>query len=393
MPDTAPKFLTGRRPLLAVAALLLAIALMASSNAIRADSGYPDFDSATATATANSVTLNWSHVEGTGLGFQVSRVPNFPNGLPKAVGSVVSWTGTGVSWTDTSVKPGVTYRYRVTAQGRDVQGRDNSHLAVSEVGPVTVPGTTDASGDYEIWGPFSVGYPENGENPVGSYALYDAAGLPANDHTFRLGRCRYGFPMQTDQFAMTADGQLSFNSPPDYETPTGWRGGNLYYVCIEAVDADNNLAARRSIHVYVQDVEVETTVSDFTLDPPPTSHSRHEEPQGDVEPQQTLTIINGTGTTGAPAGSKPTNVTLDGFEVPVSLTWTAPIGNYSEQWVWRRIIGGSGWIKTEVPVDATSWTDPNPVESDTDYRYRVRYKRASGGWAMSPKLDIRVSDP
>ena len=102
-------------------------------------------------------------------------------------------------------------------------------IAISDVPPTPVPPTPvpPTNTDPEIEGPSSKSYPENGIGTVASYSASDddagdtvtlsLSGNDANDFNF-------------------SGGDLTFQSPPDYENPTDSDRNNIYSVTVEADD-------------------------------------------------------------------------------------------------------------------------------------------------------------
>ena len=81
----------------------------------------------------------------------------------------------------------------------------------------------------EIDGPSAVDYAENGTEPVATYTLERLHATVRVDEWVLSGA-------DGDKFSINADGELTFNSPPDYENPTDSAEENAYLVTITAYD-------------------------------------------------------------------------------------------------------------------------------------------------------------
>ena len=88
---------------------------------------------------------------------------------------------------------------------------------------VTVVGVEES---LEISGPTAVDYAENGTGAVHTYTVSDAEGTV----TWSLSGD------DADKFSISDNGELTFNTPPDYETPTDADGENDYLLSIIVTD-------------------------------------------------------------------------------------------------------------------------------------------------------------
>ena len=106
---------------------------------------------------------------------------------------------------------------------------------------VTVEAVDEAP---EIAGDDAVGYKENGTAPVATYRATDPEGSGV---TWDLSGT------DSSAFTMSETGVLSFNSPPDYESPADSGSDNVYLVTVQATDANSN-TARLAVTVTVINV-------------------------------------------------------------------------------------------------------------------------------------------
>ena len=105
---------------------------------------------------------------------------------------------------------------------------------------VTVVGVEES---LEISGPTAIDYAENGTDAVHTYTVSDAEGTV----TWSLSGD------DADKFSISDNGELTFNTPPDYETPTDADGKNDYLLSIIVID-DGEEAKIESVRVKVTDV-------------------------------------------------------------------------------------------------------------------------------------------
>ena len=107
--------------------------------------------------------------------------------------------------------------------------------------PLTV--TVTVTNVTLILGPSTVVYFENHTRRVGHYT-HTAGGSP----TWSVGGT------DADDFAISATGDLTFNSPPDYENPTDADGDNVYAVTVQAGTSPDTW---RAVTITVIDVGVQ----------------------------------------------------------------------------------------------------------------------------------------
>ena len=92
---------------------------------------------------------------------------------------------------------------------------------------VTVTVTDEKVEALEISGPSAVSYAENREDAVATYTLQTSQGASASTEWVLSGA-------DGDQFSISAGGELTFNSQPDFENPTDSANENAYLVTITA---------------------------------------------------------------------------------------------------------------------------------------------------------------
>ena len=105
---------------------------------------------------------------------------------------------------------------------------------------VTVVGVEES---LEISGPTAIDYAENGTDAVHTYTVSDAEGTV----TWSLSGD------DADKFSISDNGELTFNTPPDYETPTDADGRNDYLLSIIVID-DGEEAKIEPVRVKVTNV-------------------------------------------------------------------------------------------------------------------------------------------
>ena len=105
---------------------------------------------------------------------------------------------------------------------------------------------TNVDESLEIHGPTAVYYAENSADPVAAYTVSDAGGTV----TWSLSGD------DADKFSISDTGKLTFNTPPDYETPTDADGENDYLLSVTVTEmADDGEEAKiEPVRVKVTDV-------------------------------------------------------------------------------------------------------------------------------------------
>ena len=211
-----------------------------------------------------------------------------------------------------------TYRVTVTATdpslARDTVGVNIEVIDVDEAPFVSKRGVTAT-------GQASVSYPENGTAVVHTYR---AVGPDASGVRWSLSGA------DRDDFTLSA-GALSFNSPPDHESPTDANTDNVYSVTIMVTSGD-----------FEDDLPVTVTVTNVDEDGA-ASISPASQPRVGVELTASLTDEDG-----APTG--------------VSWQWSRSTSNAGP---WANISGATAATYTPVDADANnylqataSYTDP-----------------------------------
>ena len=143
-------------------------------------------------------------------------------------------TKTGVTY-DHETKPS----YSVTMKASDGNGGTDT-IEVT----ITV---TDVDEDPEMTGQASINYAENGTEPVHTYAAND----PEN------GTITWKVAGTDSGFSINSVGELTFDTPPNFEAPTDTDSNNTYLVTVQASDGTNT-----------ESLEVTITVTDEDEPPP-----------------------------------------------------------------------------------------------------------------------------
>ena len=143
-------------------------------------------------------------------------------------------TKTGVTY-DHETKPS----YSVTVKASDGNGG---------AGTIDVTITvTDVDEDPEMTGQASINYAENGTEPVHTYAANDPE---SGTITWKVAGTDSGF-------SINSVGELTFDTPPNFEAPTDTDSNNTYLVTVQASDGTNT-----------ESLEVTITVTDEDEPPP-----------------------------------------------------------------------------------------------------------------------------
>ena len=117
-----------------------------------------------------------------------------------------------------------------------VRASDDNLMSTLNV-EVTV---TDANESGVITGPTSVEHSENGTGSVATYSITDPDG---DALTWSIAGT------DAARFSISEDGELSFKSSPDYETPNDANKDNIYEVTVRA--SDDNLASTLNVEVTI----------------------------------------------------------------------------------------------------------------------------------------------
>ena len=106
-----------------------------------------------------------------------------------------------------------------------VRASDGNLTATLDV-EITV---TDANESGAITGPTSIDYPENSTTTVATYSITDPE---SNDITWSVAGT------DAARLSINEDGELSFRSSPDYESPNDVDADNMYELTVRASDSD-----------------------------------------------------------------------------------------------------------------------------------------------------------
>ncbi len=215
-----------------------------------------------------------------------------------------------------------------------IRASDGSLTSALDV-EVTV---TDINESGSITGSASVSYAENGTSVVAAYTVTDPDG---DDVTWSLAG--------TDavRFSISASGQLSFKSSPDYESPNDGDSDNVYEVTVRA--SDGSLTSTLDVDITVTDVNESVVITGSAS----VSYAE-----------------NGTSVVAAYTVTDP-----DGDDVTWSLAGTDAA---------RFSISASGQLSFKSSPDYES---PNDGDSDNVYEVTVR---ASDG-SLTSTLDVEVT--
>ena len=167
--------------------------------------------------------------------------------------AVTRWSVAGRDGGDFSINEGgeLTFRNPPDFERPADSDRDNVYEVTVRASDGRYTGTLDAVVTVEavdeapeIAGDDAVGYKENGTAPVAAYTATDPEG---SDVTWELSGTDRG------AFTINKTGVLSFNSPPDYESPANSGSDNEYQVTVQASD-DQSITARLAVTVTVINV-------------------------------------------------------------------------------------------------------------------------------------------
>ena len=142
-----------------------------------------------------------------------------------------------------------------------VRATDSTRMYADRMVTVTVIDVNEAPEIMEGQGRNSIDYIENGTDPVATFTATDPEG---DTVTWDL---ETGADME--EFEISEDGVLTFESPPDFEAATGSGAGNtnIYEVTVTATDdADRPNTETFAVTVEVTDVDEDGEVS-WTVDP------------------------------------------------------------------------------------------------------------------------------
>ena len=112
---------------------------------------------------------------------------------------------------------------------------------------------TDIAEAIPITGPATVSYPENGTAFVATYSATDPEG---DEITWGVAGA------DASRFTISGAGELTFNSPPDYEKPRDVNNDNVYEVTVTV--SDGNLTAELDAEITVTNVNEAVSISGLT---------------------------------------------------------------------------------------------------------------------------------
>ena len=128
-------------------------------------------------------------------------------------------------------KSGVTYDHEASNSYSVTVKADDSNGGTDTIG-VTIT-VTDANEPPVITGPSSKDYPENGTDGVATYTATDPDGTTVTFELAGLDASKFRIANPDAGPGLTA-GDIAFDTPPDYETPTDSNGDNVYGVTIRS---------------------------------------------------------------------------------------------------------------------------------------------------------------
>ena len=279
--------------------------------------------------TASSVTVSWTAPANPG-----SAITGYD--VQYRVSGAASWTdagysGTGLTLTLTGLTAGTDYQVQVRATNAEGTGA----WSATAIGTTTATVAANVAPTFTSGATFTVA--EN-ETAVGTVVAMDSdADDRITGYTLTGGADRA-------QFSITSAGALTFNTAPDYESPTDADTDNVYVVEVEATSGagERVMTATQAITVTVTD-------------------------QSEVPSAPPAPVIS--------------SITATGFTV----TWTAPanpgsaITDYDVQY---RVSGAASW--TDAGHSGTGLTlTLTGLTASTDYEVQVRATNAEGPGAWS----------
>ncbi len=203
---------------------------------------------------------------------------------------------------------------------------------------VTVTNVNEAA---SITGPATVSYAENGTVSVATYTANDPEG---DEVTLDIAGA------DVAQFAINVGGELSFNSPPDYEEPRDANNDNVYEVTVTA--SDGQLESTLDVEVTVTDVNEAAVIAG------PTSVSYAE---------------NGTASVATYTATDPEG---DEFTLDIAGTDTAQF-----------VIDVAGVLSFNSPPDYE-----NPRDANNDNVYEVTVTASDGNLESTLDVEVTVSN-
>ncbi len=232
------------------------------------------------------------------------------------------------------------FSYTVTVSVDDGQDADWNADTTSDATVTVTITVTDVDETPEVTGEAAVDYQENG---AGAVAAYTATKPDNTAITWSLSGPDMG------AFGIGSSGELTFNTPPDFEGPTDADTDNVYEVTVEASDGGATPGT----------LDVTVTVDNVDETPEVTG-----EPAVDYQE-------NGDGAVAAYTATEPDNA---------AITWSLSgpdMGAFD--------IGSGGELTFNTSPDFEG-----PADADTDNMYEVTVEASDGG-ATPGTLDVTIT--
>ena len=233
------------------------------------------------------------------------------------------------------------FSYTVTVSVDDGQDAEWNADETSDATVTVTITVTDVDETPEVTGEAAVDYQENGAGAVAAYTATE----PDNDPiTWSLSGPDMG------AFDIGSGGELTFNTPPDFEGPTDADTDNVYKVAVEASDGGATPGT----------LEVTVTVANVDETPEVTGKAAVMDYQE-----------NGVGAVAAYTATEPDND-------PITWSLSGPdMGAFG--------IGSGGELTFNTPPDFEG-----PTDGDTDNVYEVTVEASDGG-ATPGTLDVTIT--
>ena len=232
------------------------------------------------------------------------------------------------------------FSYTVTVSVHDGQDADWNADTTSDATVTATITVTNVDETPEVTGEAAVDYQENG---AGAVAAYTATEPDNAAITWSLSGPDMG------AFGIGSGGELTFNTPPDFEGPADADTDNVYEVTVEASDGGATPGT----------LDVTVTVANVDETPEVTGEAA-------VDYQE-----NGAGAVAAHTATEPDNA---------AITWSLSgpdMGAFG--------IGSGGELTFNTPPDFEG-----PADADTDNVYEVTVEASDGG-ATPGTLDVTVT--
>ena len=246
--------------------------------------------------------------------------------------------------------------YSITVRATDDDATDQKFTDYAVV--VTV---TDVNEQPEFTGTPELAITLDEHDANDNYVVMDLADYDAYDEEGGVTWSLTG--TDRSDFAISADGVLTFAETPNYEEPEDSGGDNVYEFTVVATDVESGLSRR--------DVSGDVTVT-----------------VGDVEEAGTLAVDNLS-----PAAGQTVTFRLTDPDGNIDTTSTASI-----TWVIQSLVSGGSWTRVSGVLTPASTTFPWTVDEDVTgkaIRAMVTYtdRRGSGKMAESQQTAEVTADP